>query len=113
VSFDGLTANLDKMELLDRKGRNCGLTSGDFKLLSVFLDRPQRVLSRDQLMDFIGGVERSPLDRTIDNQVARLRKKIERNPSDPALIKTVRGIGYKFVGDVDSVQVSDPSSQSD
>ncbi len=88
------------MEVLDRDGRDCGLTSGDFALLMVFLDRPKRVLSRDQVMDLTGGVEWSPLDRTIDNQVARLRKKIERNPSDPKLIKTVRGVGYTFACDV-------------
>lgn len=98
--FDGMTVIPDRLELLDRNGADCRLTSGDFKLLCVFLDRPQRVLSRDQLMDLIGGIDWSPLDRTIDNQVARLRKKIERDPSNPKLIKTVRGIGYTFACDV-------------
>ncbi len=98
--FDGMTAFPDRMELLDREGAPCMLTSGDFKLLSVFLDRPKRVLSRDQLMDLTGGVEWQPLDRAIDNQIARLRKKIERDPSEPKLIKTVRGIGYTFAQDV-------------
>jgi DNA-binding response OmpR family regulator len=98
--FDELTAIPDRMELLDRSGQDCGLTSGDFKLLNVFLSRPKRVLSRDQLMDLTGGLEWSPLDRTIDNQIARLRKKIERDPSDPKLIKTVRGVGYTFAFDV-------------
>ena len=110
--FDGLTAVPDRLELLDRTGADCGLTSGDFKLLTVFLERPKRVLSRDQLMDLTGGLEWSPLDRTIDNQIARLRKKIERNPSDPKLIKTVRGVGYTFVCKVQSVGSSDTSSKS-
>ena len=111
LSFDGMNAQMERMELVDRKGEDCGLTSGDFKLLQVFLDRPRRVLSRDQLMDLTGGVERNPLDRTIDNQVARLRKKIERNPSEPKLIKTVRGVGYMFASDVESVQDVDSSSK--
>lgn len=112
LSFDGLVAHLDRMELADRSGENCGLTSGDFKLLTVFLDRPKRVLSRDQLMDLTGGVKWNPLDRTIDNQVARLRKKIERNPADPKLIKTVRGVGYMFAGDVERAQSSASSCKS-
>ncbi|WP_299706771.1 response regulator transcription factor [uncultured Tateyamaria sp.] len=99
--FDGIIAVPDRMQVKDRNGADCALTSGDFNLLKIFLERPKRVLSRDQLMDLTGGVEWSPLDRTIDNQVARLRKKIERNPSDPQLIKTVRGVGYTFACDVD------------
>ncbi len=110
--LDGITALPDRLEVLDRDGADCGLTTGDFKLLTVFLERPKRVLSRDQLMDLTGGIEWSPLDRTIDNQVARLRKKIERDPSDPKLIKTVRGIGYTFVGDVKISQSSEGGSKS-
>lgn len=98
--FDGVIAMPDRMQVIDRNGADCALTSGDFNLLKVFLERPKRVLSRDQLMDLTGGIEWSPLDRTIDNQVARLRKKIERNPSEPRLIKTVRGVGYTFACDV-------------
>jgi len=93
-SFDGMTAFPDRLEVLGRDGRDCGLTSGEFRLLHVFLTRPGRGLSRDQLMDLTVGLEWSPLDRTIDNQIARLRRKIELNPSDPKLIKTVRGMGY-------------------
>ena len=110
--FDGLVAVPDRLELIDRKGQECDLTSGDFRLLSVFLNRPKRVLSREQLMDLTGGVAWSPLDRTIDNQVARLRKKIERDPSDPKLIKTVRGVGYVFSCDVQVVQSSGSSAKS-
>ena len=76
IEFDGMVAVPERFELFDRDGELCKTTSGDFKLLSAFLDNPKRVLSRDQLMDFIGGSSWSPLDRTIDNQVARLRKKI-------------------------------------
>lgn len=105
--FDGITAIPDRLEVLDRDGDDCGLTSGDFRLLSVFLERPKRILSRDQLMDLTGGLEWNPMDRTIDNQIARLRKKIERDPSDPKLIKTVRGVGYTFACDVEIIQESD------
>jgi DNA-binding response OmpR family regulator len=104
--FDGLVATPDELGLLDRSGADCGMTSGDFRLLTVFLERPKRVLSREQLMDLTGGLEWSPLDRTIDNQIARLRKKIERDPSDPKLIKTVRGVGYTLACDVQSVASS-------
>ena len=113
LCFDGMTAIPDRMELRDRDGQDCTLTSGDFALLTAFLNRPKRVLSRDQLMDLIGGISWNPLDRTIDNQVARLRKKIERTPSSPKLIKTVRGIGYTFACDVERRQMSDmpPSAE--
>jgi DNA-binding response OmpR family regulator len=108
-----MTAIPVRLELLDRDGAHCELTSGDFKLLTVFLNRPERVLSRDQLMDLIGGVDWSPLDRTIDNQVARLRKKIERDPSSSKLIKTVRGIGYIFASPVQIVQTAvDPAKSA-
>lgn len=110
--FDGLVAVPDRFELLDRTGADCGLTSGDFKLLRVFLERPKHVLSRDQLMDLTGGQAWSPLDRTIDNQIARLRKKIERDPSEPNLIKTVRGVGYTFARDVEVVQCAGASVKS-
>ena len=99
--FDGVTMVPDRMQVIDRSGADCALTTGDFNLRKVFLERPKRVLSRDQLMDLTGGSEWSPLDRTIDNQVARLRKKIERNPAQPSLIKTVRGVGYTFACEVE------------
>ncbi len=92
--MDDLTIDVERMILTDRDGQPCDLTTADFKLLTAFLRNPKRPLSRDRLMDLIDGPEWVPLDRTIDNQVARLRKKIERDPSHPKLIKTVRGVGY-------------------
>lgn len=112
VHFDGLVAVPDRFELFDRDGELCKTTSGEFKLLSAFLDNPKRVLSRDQLMDLIGGSSWSPLDRTIDNQVARLRKKIERDPAKPRLIKTIRGVGYSFTAEILSVHSDDCRSKA-
>ncbi|MDK3073490.1 response regulator transcription factor [Sedimentitalea sp. JM2-8] len=94
LRFDGMAAIPDQFELFDRNGKLCDLTTGDFKLLNAFLRHPRRILSRERLMDLVGGQTWTPLDRTIDNQVARLRKKIEKNPHSPRLIKTVRGVGY-------------------
>ena len=76
------------------------LTTSEFNLLEVFVKRPHRVLSRDDIMDLLKGHDWSPYDRSIDNLVARLRKKVETDPDRPALIKTVRGVGYTFAADV-------------
>lgn len=72
------------------------LTSAEFDLLEALAKRPLRVLSRDVLMDLLKGYERDPFDRSIDNRVTRLRKKIETDPAHPSYIKTVRGEGYLF-----------------
>lgn len=109
-AFDDMFVIPDEMKLLDRDHALVDLTSGEFKLLEVFLRHPKRVLSREQLMDLTGGQSYAPLDRTIDNQIARLRKKIERNAAAPRLISTIRGIGYSFTSDV---QVRDCPPSSD
>ena len=72
------------------------LTSGEFALLKIFVEHPNRVLSRDTLVDMLKGFERSPYDRSIDVRVTRLRRKIERDPSSPVYIHTVWGEGYRF-----------------
>lgn len=94
LRLDGLTVDLNRMSVTDRAGADCGLTTADFKLMRAFLEHPHHALSRDRLLTLIDGPEWAPLDRTIDNQVARLRKKIERDAADPRLIKTIRGVGY-------------------
>ncbi len=76
------------------------LTTAEFNLLALLLERPGRVLSRDELMDLLKGHDWSPIDRSIDALVARLRKKIEPQSERPLLIKTVRGVGYVFSGTV-------------
>ena len=77
------------------------LTTGEFELLQIFLLHPQRVLSRDQILDMTRGRSAVPFDRSVDVQVGRLRRKIESNPANPLLIKTVRGGGYVFTPSVE------------
>jgi DNA-binding response OmpR family regulator len=73
-----------------------GLSGAEYDLLKVFLERPNRVLSRDLLLDLLKGYERDPYDRTVDIRVARLRRKIEPDPANPVYVRTVRGAGYLF-----------------
>lgn len=81
---------------LRREGQEVQLTSAEFDLLAAFLTRPNRVLSRDTLVDLLKGFDRDPFDRSIDNRVTRLRRKIEIDTAAPAYIRTVRGEGYLF-----------------
>ena len=82
------------------------LRAGEFELLLAFVERPQRVLSRDQLLDLSRGRSASVFDRSIDVQVSRLRRKIELDPKEPVLIKTVRSGGYILAANVVAVGVS-------
>ncbi len=77
-------------------GEEVSLTAGEFNLLRIFVEHPNRVLSRDLLMDLIKGYERTPFDRSIDVRVTRLRRKIEDDPAAPVYIRTVWGEGYLF-----------------
>jgi two-component system OmpR family response regulator len=99
-AFEGWVLDVGRRTLSKAGGDVAELTTGEFNLLEAFVKRPHRVLSRDEIMDLVKGHDWSPLDRSIDNMVARLRKKIERDPDRPALIKTVRGAGYVFAADV-------------
>jgi two-component system OmpR family response regulator len=77
------------------------LTGGEYELLLVLLDRPNRVLTRDMLMDLLRGRQAGPYDRAIDVAVSRLRRRLEDDGRNPALIKTVRGGGYVLATTVD------------
>ncbi|MET0091001.1 MAG: winged helix-turn-helix domain-containing protein [Candidatus Thiodiazotropha sp.] len=81
---------------LSRDGEPISLTAGEFSLLEAFVKHPNRVLSRDHLIELIKGYERSPFDRSIDVRVTRLRRKLEINPDQPQFIRTVWGRGYIF-----------------
>lgn len=94
--FDRWSVDFERMELCDDARNKQVLTSGEFALLEVFVTSPGRILSRDLLMDNLKGEEWAANDRSVDNQIARLRKKIERDSANPEIIKTVRGAGYSF-----------------
>ncbi len=95
VGFAGLLADLDARTLQTADGAEVDLTSAEFDLLACFLERPRRVLSRDQLLDWTRGRTADPFDRTIDVSVSRLRRKLVAVAPDAAqLIKTVRNGGY-------------------
>jgi DNA-binding response OmpR family regulator len=96
IVFDRWVLDRQKRELFDQSGKPCPLTTAEYGLLAIFISHPNRVLSRNQIMDLLKGHEWSPLDRSIDNLVARLRRKIESPDATPSLIKTVRGLGYMF-----------------
>lgn len=72
------------------------LTAGEFNLLRIFAEHPNRVMSRDSLMDLLKGYERTPFDRSIDVRITRLRRKIETDPAAPVYIRTIWGEGYLF-----------------
>ena len=101
LGFAGWRFDPGKRELRNPDGQMVSLSTGEFDLLATFLQHPARVLNRDQLLDLQRGQEWTPFDRSIDTQVGRLRKKIERDPGNPDLIKTVRGVGYVFSADVE------------
>jgi two-component system, OmpR family, response regulator len=96
LSFAGWKFDPAARRLTSPGGVETPLTTGEFELLSAFVNHPNRVLSRDELLDLTRGREASPYDRSIDMQVKRLRQKIEPDPRQPALIKTVRAAGYIF-----------------
>jgi two-component system OmpR family response regulator len=83
------------------------LSTGEFDLLVAFAEHPKKVLTRDQLLDLTHGRAEAPFDRSIDMQVSRLRRKLEVNPNEPELIKTVRGGGYVFAADVSADEKTD------
>jgi DNA-binding response OmpR family regulator len=96
VRFAGFRLDRGSRELVGADGRTVALTTGEFELLCTFLAQPNRVLSRDELMNRMHGRDAGPYDRAIDVQVGRLRRKIEADPEKPVLLKSVRGAGYLF-----------------
>ncbi len=100
LRFDRWTLDTLRRELVGEDGVAVPLSTTEFRLLTVFLERPRMVLSRDQLLDLTSGRSLEPFERSIDNQVSRLRKKIEADPKNPAIIKTVWGGGYVLAAEV-------------
>lgn len=97
--FDRWTLDTARREVVGADGVAVPLSTAEFRLLSVFVRRPHVVLSREQLLDLTSGRSLEPFERSIDNQVSRLRKKIEADPKSPTIIKTVWGGGYVLATD--------------
>ncbi|MGB5078817.1 MAG: response regulator [Sphingorhabdus sp.] len=99
-SFAGWTLNMTEQTLHAPDSVLVPLSSGEYRMLEALVTRSGQVLTRDQLLDLTRGREGGPFDRAIDNQVSRLRRKIEIDPKDPQHIKTIWGGGYRFSTDV-------------
>ena len=100
LRFEGWCLDIGLRRLTSPDGLVVDVSAGEFDLLVALVERPQRVLSRDQLLDLTHGRAEAPFDRSIDMQISRLRRKIETDPREPELIKTVRGGGYVFTARV-------------
>ncbi|HEY1931347.1 MAG TPA: response regulator [Acetobacteraceae bacterium] len=94
--FDRWVLNTESRDLQRDDGVTVPLSTGEYELLLVLVERPQRVLTRDQLLDLARGRAAAAFDRSIDTQVSRLRKKLEHDPAEPRIIKTIWGGGYMF-----------------
>jgi two-component system OmpR family response regulator len=99
-AFGGWMLDLGRRELVATPHAVRDLTTAEYNLLEAFIRRPKRVMSRDALMDILKGHDWTPMDRSIDALISRLRRKIEADPEKPKLIKTVRGVGYVFACEV-------------
>lgn len=99
-AFGDWVLRTGERELVDKEGRAVPLSTGEYNLLLALVTHPKRVLTRDQLLDLSQHREMGAFERSIDNHISRLRKKIEPDPADPRLIKTVWGGGYTLAADV-------------
>jgi two-component system, OmpR family, response regulator len=106
LEFAGWRLDVTHRQLYSSNDSLVPLRAGEFDLLLAFVERPQRVLSRDQLLDLSRGRSANAFDRSIDVQVSRLRRKIEPDPKEPTLIKTVRSGGYILAANVVAVPAS-------
>ena len=97
VRMGSFTLDLPRRLLLDPHGHDVALTSGEFDVLKIFAENPNRPLSRDWLLETTSHRSRDPFDRSIDLRITRIRRKIEPTPEKPTVIRTVRGVGYMFV----------------
>jgi two-component system OmpR family response regulator len=101
LRFAGWKLDRARRRLETSEGVKVALSDGEFDLLVAFVEHPQRVLTREQLLDLSRGRSPVPFDRSVDMQVGRLRRKIEARPEEPELIETVRGRGYIFTPSVE------------
>jgi DNA-binding response OmpR family regulator len=101
--FGTWTLRIDQRILIDGNGITVPMGDAEFRLLQAFVMRPHQVLSRNQLLEMADARDADPFDRSIDNRIVRLRKKIEDDPASPNIIKTVRSGGYVLAIDVRQV----------
>jgi DNA-binding response OmpR family regulator len=106
---DGITVDLQARKVTGRQGSQVHLTSTEFELLATLMRGRNNPISRDQLLEGVFGRGWSPFDRSIDVHVANLRRKIEMDPKNPEIIKTVRGTGYVLVGPVEVMNQTVPA----
>ena len=105
--FEGWQLDPLKHRLTDPDGALVPLSTAEFRMLRAFCDHPRQVLDRDRLLDMVQGREAHLFDRAVDNQISRLRRKIEADSRDPRFIQTVRGGGYRFATDVARLRRAD------
>jgi two-component system OmpR family response regulator len=105
--FDGWRLDPLKRRLIDPEGAVVAISSVEYRLLVAFLEHPRQVLDRDRLLDMVQGREAHLFDRAVDNQVSRLRRKVEVDSRNPQLIQTVWGGGYMLAADVHRVPAPD------
>jgi DNA-binding response OmpR family regulator len=96
LSFGEVSVDFTRMQV-SRAGKPVPMTAHEFKLLRFFLDNAERVLTREELLNDVWGYNFYPSTRTVDNQILKLRQKLEADPANPTHIRTVHGLGYKFV----------------
>jgi len=97
IAFAGWTLDIVSQQLRSDDGEAAHLTQAEYRILALLARNPRRVVSRDELMDATAGREWEPFDRSIDVHISNLRRKIDPEPKQPSLIRTVRGAGYMFV----------------
>ncbi len=104
--FEGWRLDPLKRRLTSPEGALVNISSVEFRLLMAFLEHPRQVLDRDRLLDMVQGREAHLFDRAVDNQVSRLRRKIEVDSRNPTMIQTVWGGGYMLAADVRRIKAS-------
>lgn len=102
--FAGWTLNLLNQTLISPNGERVDITTNEYRLLSTMVSRPNVTIRREEILHILSGREWSPLDRSADMAISKLRKKIERNPNKPELIRTVRNKGYQLTAVVEFVE---------
>jgi DNA-binding response OmpR family regulator len=95
-SFADISVDFTKMEVI-REGKALALTAQEFKTLKFMVQNPERVITRDELLNEVWGYHNYPSTRTVDNHILKLRQKLEKDPANPVHFRTIHGVGYKFV----------------